>query len=93
MVYAFRDARNGEILKYGKTGCAGDRIFKNHIGGNGGATTQRIHDNLFADGMIEHVEIAWIETPDAPQAELKEKRFRAEFVRIHGHRPLWDLKD
>lgn len=43
--------------------------------------------------MIEHVEIAWIETSDAAQAELREKRFRAEFVRENGHWPLWDLKD
>jgi hypothetical protein len=93
IVYVFRDSRDGEILKYGKTGCARDRIFKNYIGGSGGPTTKRIHDNLFADGMIEHVEIAWIETSDAAQAELREKRFRAEFVRENGHWPLWDLKD
>jgi len=93
MVYAFRNSRDGEILKYGKTGCARRRMFREYIGGAGGATTQRIHDNLFVDGDIEHVEIAWIETSDAVQAELKEKRFRAEFVKIHGHRPLWDLKD
>lgn len=93
IVYAIRDSRDGEILKYGKTGCARDRIFKNYIGGAGGSTTQRIHSNLFDDGMIDHVEIAWLETADGAAAELAEKRFRAEFVTIFGHWPLWDLKD
>jgi len=93
IVYALRDARTGEILKYGKTACARDRIFKNYIGGAGGATTQRIHDNLFTDAEIEHVEIAWIQTMTGAEAELEEKRFRAKYVREHGHRPLWDLKD
>jgi hypothetical protein len=48
--------------------------------------------NLFDDRMIEHVE-AWIEASDGPAAEREEKRFRAEFVQVHGHWPLWDLKD
>jgi hypothetical protein len=38
IVYVLRDGRDGEILKFGKTGCARDRIFKNYIGGNGGNT-------------------------------------------------------
>jgi hypothetical protein len=76
IVYALRDGRDGEILKFGKTGCARDRIFKNYIGGNGGSTTRRIYDNLFTDGFIEHVEIAWICTTDAAEAERSEKHFR-----------------
>jgi hypothetical protein len=93
IVYALRDARTGEILKYGKTACARDRIFKNYIGGAGGATTRRIHDNLFVDGVVEHVDIAWIQTATGTEAELAEKRYRATHIAEHGHRPLWDLKD
>jgi hypothetical protein len=89
MVYAIRDSRDGEILKYGKTQCARVRIFRNYIGGAGGQTTQRIHDNLLSDGMIEHVEIAWIETLSGTEAELQEKRFRANFVK--GARTPADL--
>jgi hypothetical protein len=77
IVYALRDARTGEVLKYGKTACARDRIFKNYIGGTGGATTRRIRDNLFTDAEIEHVEIAWIQTATGAEAELEEKRFSA----------------
>jgi hypothetical protein len=93
IVYALRNGNTGEILKFGKTSCARARLFKNYIGGTGGSTTQRIHDNLFTDSFIEHIDIAWIETATGADAELKEKRFRAAFFKAHGHRPVWDLKD
>ena len=93
IVYCLRDARIGEILKYGKTGCARGRIFKDYFGGAGGPTTKRIHSNLFEDGMIEHVEIAWLEMINGLAAETEEKKFRAQFVKANGHWPLWDLKD
>jgi hypothetical protein len=93
IVYALRNGRTGEILKFGKASCARDRIFRNYIGGAGGATTKRIHDNLFADAEIEHVEIAWNQTTTGAGAELAEKRYRAKYVAEHGHRPLWDLRD
>lgn len=93
IVYALRDGNTKEILKYGMTACARDRVFKNYIGGNGGSTTQRIYDNLFMDGFIEHIEIAWIETLSGAEAELKEKQVRAAFIKANGHRPVWDLRD
>ena len=56
-VYAFRDSRTREILKFGETDTLRRRIFVNFIGGFGGgrpeATTQRVHRELFSKGMIE----------------------------------------
>lgn len=96
-VYAFRDARTGDILKYGKTDRLRRRIFGNFIGGVGGSrqqsTTQFVHKKLFADGRIDHVEIAWLETKDAAEAEQKEKQFRAEYKEANGRRPIWDRQD
>lgn len=92
-VYAFRDLRTGETLKFGNTGHLRNRMFKNYIGGVGGATTQRIHTELFANNMIDLVEVAWLQTEDKAQAERKEKEFRAEYKKVHGRRPIWDRQD
>src|SRR5258708_7595266 len=97
-VYAMRDSRTQEILKFGETNHLRRRMFANFIGGVGGsydgATTQRIHSKLFAEGMIEHVELAWIEVGDKATAKLKEKQFRQEYKATHGQRwPEWDRQD
>jgi len=92
-VYAFRDARTGDILKFGNTGCLRTRIVGNYLGGYGGKTTERIYNELFDNGMIDRVEIAWIETKDKGEAERKEREFRAAYKKVHGRRPLWDLID
>jgi hypothetical protein len=96
-VYAFRDSRTGAILKFGETGQLRRRIFANFIGGQGGgydeATTKRIHRYLFSEGMIDHVEIAWIEVQDKAAARLKEKKFRRDHKAAHGRWPDWDRQD
>lgn len=73
-------------------------MFANFIGGVGGshdgATTQRVHRQLFTEGMIEHVELAWMEVCDKATAKLKEKQFRQEYKANHGQRrPEWDRQD
>lgn len=97
-VYAFRDCRNSDILKFGETDTLRRRIFGNFIGGVGGSkdqsTTQFIHRQLFSNGMIEHVEIAWIETEDKAMAKSMEDQFRRSYKKTHnGNRPLWDRRD
>ena len=87
-----------EILKYGHAGCLCQRIFGNFIGGVGGrgpsSTTQFVHAELWREGVIERVEVSWIETEDKAHAELMEKEFRQEYKRTHnGHRPVWDRQD
>ena len=92
-VYVLRDRITGEILKYGCTGNMRARIFGNYVGGVGGTTTQRIHEQLFVNGMISRVEIAWIETRDQAEAKSKETEFRRTYKKTHGKRPAWDLMD
>jgi hypothetical protein len=94
-VYALRDRRNLEIIKYGETDTLRRRIFGNFIGGVGGngegSTTQRIHIELFYEGMIEHVDISWIVTKDKATAKLMEGQFRESYKATHdGKRPIWD---
>ena len=97
-VYAFRDSRTREILKFGETDTLRRRIFANFIGGFGGsrpeATTQRDHRELFSKGMIDHVELAWIETKNKADAKRMEKQFRQTYRATHsGRRPIWDRQD
>src|SRR5437879_3983020 len=78
-VYAMRDVRTGDILKYGISKEFRGRIYGNYIGGTGGpgGTTERMHRALFGEQrMIEHVEIAWIVTKDEAEAKKLETKFR-----------------
>lgn len=90
VVYALREATTKQILKFGSTNRLRRRILGNYLGGVGGGTTQRIHAALFTDNMIEHVELAWLETKDNAEAQRKEKEFREAYKRANGHRPPWD---
>lgn len=97
-VYAFRDSRNSDILKFGETDTLRRRILGNFLGGVGGArqesTTQFVHRELFSKGMIDYVELAWIETRDKATAKLMEKQFRQAYKAAHGgRRPIWDRQD
>jgi len=96
-VYAIRHSSNKDILKYGNAGCLSQRILVNFIGGFGGkgpsSTTQFVHWELCGKGMIECVELSWIETIDKQDAERMEKGFRQEYKRLNGCRPLWDRQD
>jgi hypothetical protein len=97
-VYALRDRRNEEILKFGETGHLRRRILVNFIGGFGGsrpeATTQCVHRELFQNGMIDHVDLAWIETCGKGEAKRMEGDFRQRYKRAHGgKRPRWDRQD
>jgi hypothetical protein len=83
----------GDVLKYGCTGSLRTRIFGNYLGGIGGQTTKRIHAELFENGMLMKVAIAWIETSDRTEAERNEKEFRRNYTKVHGRRPLWDRLD
>jgi hypothetical protein len=91
-VYALRDSETGEILKFGKSFWLRRRIMGEYLGGVGRGTTQRINHELFANRMIERVELAWIATNDDTEACLREKEFRAEYKKVHGKRPRWDLR-
>lgn len=68
-------------------------MIGNYLAGFGGGTTQRIHGELMKNGMIERVEIAWIETSDAAEAERKEREFRSVYKKANGRRPPWDRMD
>lgn len=97
-VYAFRDSRTSEILKFGETDELRRRIFVNFLGGHGGSkpgdTTPRIHRALFLEGMINYVELAWIETKDKAMAKRMEQQFRQAYKTAHGgRRPIWDRQD
>jgi len=92
-VYVMRDSVTGEILKYGHTGCLRTRIVGNYLAGYGGATTQRIHEQLMKAGMIERVEIASMVTDDAAEAERREKELRATYKKACGQRPSWQRMD
>jgi hypothetical protein len=94
-VYALRDSRNGEILKFGCAGCLRKRIFTNYLCGFGGkevvSTTQRLHVELFTNKMIDHVELAWSETVDRAEAKHKESEMRMAYKEGNGgKRPVWD---
>jgi hypothetical protein len=94
-VYALRDGRSLETIKFGETDNLLRRIFGNFIGGCGGkkdvSTTQRVHIQLIYEGMIDHVDIAWIVTKDKTTARLLEGQFRQAYKTSHaGSRPLWD---
>ena len=92
-VYSMRDATTSAILKYGCTRCLRARIFGNYLGGIGGTTTQRIHRELFESGMIDRIELGWIETASDTEAKRMESEFRKEYKKTHGRRPAWDLLD
>ncbi len=94
-VYVLRDSRNGDILKFGCTGCLRKRIFANYLSGFGGkelvSTTQRLHRELFVNNMIDHVELAWFETIDRAEANRKEGELRTAYRKANnGKRPVWD---
>jgi hypothetical protein len=92
-VYALRDGTTGEILKFGETACLRTRIVGNYLSGFGGAATKRIHAELFSNGMIERVEVGWIEMKDSREAGQMEKECRAKYKRLNGRRPAWDRQD
>lgn len=71
--YVFRIAATGEVIYIGKTDNLRRRLFVNHLGGWGGATTQRIHAALFEPSVLAGVEVAWLvsDTPESLERELK----------------------
>ncbi len=89
---ALRDATTKDILKYGSSKQLRRRIFAEYLGGTGGATTKRIHHELFSKKMIERVEVAWLESKDAEEARQKETDFRNAYKKNTGRRPAWDLQ-
>lgn len=97
-VYAFRDQRNDEILEFGETDTLRRRILGNFLGGVGGSraqsTTQFVHRELFTNGWIDHVQIAWIQMKDKATAKQMESTFRQAYKATHGgQRPIWDRQD
>jgi hypothetical protein len=90
-VYALRDAKTSEILKFGETQDLRRRIFGNYIGGIG-VSALRIHEQIFRRDFIDHVEIAWIEAKSKTKARLMEKKFRRSHKSARGSRPIWDLR-
>ncbi len=93
-VYALRDARTKDILKFGNTDRLRRRIFANYLGGVGGnkeSTTQRIHRELFLQHMVDHVELSYLEAKNKAEAEHKENEFRQAYKQSNGRRPKWDL--
>jgi predicted GIY-YIG superfamily endonuclease len=86
-VYMMRRAATGEVIYIGSTDTLRRRLFGNHLGGVGGATTQRVHAELFAPEVIAGVEVAWVLSDDWKGLEIEMKR---EFAALGGAAlPAW----
>jgi hypothetical protein len=86
-VYVMREIASAELLYIGSTDTLRRRLFVNHLGGYGGPTTQRIHAELFAPGVLEGVEVTWIATDDWKSLEIEMKR---QFAALGGPSlPRW----
>ena len=85
--YVFRDIATGEWLYVGSTSCLRRRLFGNHLGGVGGATTKRVNGLLFDQNRIGEVEVAAHPTDDYRQLE---ERLKREPAATHdGRLPVW----
>lgn len=93
-VYAIRDCRTKEVLKYGHTQHLRKRIVMNYLCGWGGDTTQRVYLELYDNSQIECVEVAWVVAKDKAEAKRMETDFRREYKRTHGGQlPPWDRQN
>ena len=72
--YVFRQAASGEVIYIGSTDTLRRRLFANHLGGVGGATTKRVHAALFAPGVLAGVEVTWLVTQEYKALEIELKR-------------------
>lgn len=85
--YVFREAMSGEVVYIGSTDTLRRRLFGNHLGGVGGATTRRIHAALFEPEVLAGVEVAWIVSEDWKGLEIELKR---QFALVGARRlPRW----
>lgn len=85
--YVFREAASGEVIYIGSTDTLRRRLFGNHLGGVGGATTKRIHAALFEPEVLAGVEVAWVVSEDWKGLEIELKR---QFARLGAERlPRW----
>lgn len=85
--YVFRDRATGDWLYVGSTSCLRRRLFGNHLGGVGGATTKRLNGLLFDQNRIGDVEVAVHPAEDYRQLE---ERLKLEHSSAHGGRlPVW----
>jgi predicted GIY-YIG superfamily endonuclease len=86
-VYVFRESATGEWLYIGSTSCLRRRLFGNHLGGVGGATTKRVNGLLFDENRIGDVEVAVHPADDYRQLE---ERLKLEHAATHdGRLPVW----
>ena len=77
--YMFRDALTEELLYIGSTDCLRRRLFGNHLGGVGGATTQRVNGLLLHRNRVARVQVAWFVTREWKRLEdVLKAEFRAE---------------
>jgi hypothetical protein len=88
-VYALRDRRTSEILKFGSTYYFRNRIFGSYLGG--------IHEDksavlLYDTKIIPFVDIAWIRVGDPDEARRPESGYRRVYCDTHGYDPLWDRR-
>jgi hypothetical protein len=82
-----RRVATGEVIYLGSTDTLRRRLFGNHLGGVGGATTQRIHAELFAPDVLASVEVAWVVTDNWKGLEIEMKR---QFAALGGAAlPVW----
>ena len=82
-----RDASN--ILYIGSTNNLMRRVLGNYLGGIGGKTTQRIHNNLFEKNYINNVEISW---KIVDNFKNEERDLRKNYLQKHGELPPWNKR-
>jgi hypothetical protein len=72
--YVIREIESGEVVYIGSTGRLRRRLFGNHLGGVGGDTTQRIHEEEFAGDAVARLEMTWVVTDEWKALEKELKR-------------------
>jgi len=76
-----------DILFIGKTKKPAKRIFAGYFAGYGGKTTKRINAKLVKDGYMEKIEVSWMISDDAKNAQAK---LLEDFKKEHGMYPEWN---
>jgi hypothetical protein len=76
-----------DIVYIGRSKALNRKVFGTILGGRGGKATQKIHRQLFQNGLISNMQISWIlvEKPKAKQQELL-----AKYEEEHGGCPAWN---
>jgi hypothetical protein len=76
-----------DIIYIGRSKALTKKIIGGVLGGCGGKVAQKIHKQLFQNGLISNMQISWI-LVDKPKAKQQELLFKYEGE--HGNYPAWN---